>query len=115
MKSNDADSGQSDDRLYFDGSKLPGTVQEEKEQDGGEIPAGPPRVTAEPRGKTRDKLAIRLLWLLALLIILHDIFIGILICTGKAEVKVLETAFNSELPVIAGLLGTAVAFYFKSD
>lgn len=99
--------------VYFDDLKPSGLVREEAEQDGGEIPGGPPGVTSEPRGKIRDRIAIRLLWLLGLLIVLHHSILCYLVCVGRADVKTLETAFNSVLPVLAGLLGTAVAFYFK--
>jgi len=91
----------------------PGTVVEETEIDGGHVPAGPPDFVAESREKTRGKLLSQLVLLLAMLLLCHYIAVSVFVFTGRAEVKSLETAFNASLPLLAGLLGSAVAFYFK--
>ena len=63
--------------------------------------------------KARPILAFGLLILLALVILGHYIVISIFVWNSKTEVRLLETAFNTSLPVLSGAVGTAIAFYFK--
>ena len=92
-----------------------GNVVQETEIEGGHVPAGPPDFIEKKREKTRGELLSRLVYLLALLLLLHYVSVSIAVLSGRAEIKALETAFNSSLPVLAGLLGSAVAFYFKDN
>ena len=90
-----------------------GNILQETVIEGGHVPAGPPDFIAKSREKTRGELVTKLVWLLGLLLVVHYVSVSIAVLTGKAEFKLLETAFNASLPALAGLLGSAVAFYFK--
>jgi hypothetical protein len=50
---------------------------------------------------------------LAVLICGHYAVVVLFTWFGKSDIKSVEAAFNTSLPVIAGLAGTAAAFYFK--
>jgi hypothetical protein len=95
--------------------------EEENEWIGGDVEdagsTGPARDVYQ-RGDTRNLpttrvLATRLFWLLAIIVIGHYTVVTCLVWNGKADIKLLEAAFNSSLPVVAGLVGTAAAFFFK--
>lgn len=62
---------------------------------------------------TSRVLATRFFWLLTTIVVGHYSFIALLVWNGKADFKQLEAAYNSSLPVVAGLVGTAAAFFFK--
>jgi hypothetical protein len=75
----------------------------------------PPRVGLEQhKAETASRIARWLLIMLSLGILLNYACIMVLIlCRREDSVKTVEDVFHAWLPVIAGLLGGAVAFYYK--
>jgi hypothetical protein len=64
--------------------------------------------------KTARTLAFFLVGMLGLSFILHEGLVVLMSFYNKAEaVTALEHTFNQWLPVLAGLVGTAVGFYLK--
>jgi hypothetical protein len=109
-----------------DGSVLPASVSAkevagERELDGGDIqglrsssveqPSG--YLESHHEGRRRASLALFVFALLALLICGNFAIVVWFAWAGKTDFKAVETAFNTSLPVIAGLAGTAAAFYFR--
>jgi hypothetical protein len=97
-------------------------VVEQKEVDGGSIQGlqsasiqQPTGYSEESRhdGRRRAWLAYVVFALLAVLICGHYAVVVVFAWFGKSDIKSIEDAFNTSLPVIAGLAGTAAAFYFK--
>jgi len=64
----------------------------------------------------RQKVTLRLIGLLAGLVFVHYLFMFFLDWNGK-KVESVSNAFNATLPVISGLTGAAVTYYFtrRSD
>ena len=64
--------------------------------------------------KTARTLAFVLVWMLAGSFVLHELLIVLMTFHNKTEaIPTLEHTFNQWLPVLAGLVGTAVGFYLK--
>lgn len=59
----------------------------------------------------RQKVTLRLIVLLAIIIIGHYACLFVLDWNGK-KVDNISNAFNAALPVISGLTGSAVTYYF---
>jgi hypothetical protein len=105
----------------FDSEGSDGDVLEERQVDGGSIHdlqssyVRLPEGYSESRhdGRRRAWIALILFVLLAALICVHYGLIALFAWYGKSDVKSMETAFNTALPVISGLAGTAAAFYFR--
>jgi hypothetical protein len=73
-------------------------------------------VLKQRQAETASKLAAWLLGILAGGLILHYTCVMILIWFKKDEgIKVIEDAFHSWLPFVAGLAGAAVAYYFTKE
>ena len=64
----------------------------------------------------RQKVTLWLIWMLAGLILVNYLFMFYLDWHGK-KLENVSNAFNATLPVIAGLAGSAVTYYFtrRSD
>jgi len=75
--------------------------------DDGSIQVGDPR----PVEKHRRLVTITLIALLAVIIIGHYIVLVVLEWNGK-RVDSVNSAFNAALPVVSGLVGSAVTYYF---
>lgn len=68
------------------------------------------------QAETSQKLAFSLVVVLALTIAIHYVTTIILELNGHHDaVESIEKIFNSWLPVIAGFVGAAVAYYFTKD
>jgi hypothetical protein len=61
--------------------------------------------------KHRGRITVLLLALLALIIVGHYLGILIMVWNGK-NVETLSNVFHVALPTVAGLTGTAIAYYF---
>jgi hypothetical protein len=75
-----------------------------------------------PRAKIAADLAKWLLIIFGGVILLHYFVIAALVfrydaanAVGKEQLEFVERVFNGLLPVIAGLLGSAVAYYFTRE
>ena len=80
-------------------------------------PAEDPLVT-DPRDPSADRAVIAriLIWMLAVGLVLHYAAVTALELSGKHEaVKSLEAIFNAWLPVLSGLVGAAVTYYFTRE
>jgi hypothetical protein len=75
----------------------------------------PPGYSSEVHydGKRRGWIAFTLFVLLGLLVCGHYAVTVVLVWNGKEDIKAVETAFTTSLPVLSGLAGTAAAFYFR--
>jgi hypothetical protein len=71
------------------------------------IQVGDPR----PVEKHRRLVTITLIALLAVIIIGHYVVLVVLEWNGK-KVDSVNSAFNAALPVVSGLVGSAVTYYF---
>ncbi|MBL8077828.1 MAG: hypothetical protein JNM55_07695 [Anaerolineales bacterium] len=68
------------------------------------------------RAATTRSLAYILVGILALSVVLHYITIAWLLINEKKELTVeLSTIFSTWLPVISGLAGSAVTYYFAQE
>jgi hypothetical protein len=72
-----------------------------------EFEVGDPR----PVEKHRRVVTITLISLLAVIVIGHYVCLVVLEWNGK-KVDSVNSAFNATLPVISGLVGSAVTYYF---
>jgi len=98
-------------------------VVEQKELDGGAIQGLQSSSVQQPSGYSEESHhdGRRRAWLasyvvfalLALLICGHYTVVVLFTWFGKSDMKPVEAAVNTSVPVIAGLAGTAAAFYFK--
>jgi hypothetical protein len=80
-------------------------------------PAERPRVS-KPRDPSIDRAIIAriLIWMMAIGLVVHYAAVMALELCGRHDaVKSLETIFNAWLPVLSGLVGAAVTFYFTRD
>ncbi len=97
------------------------TQNTEKEpQEGGEAVAAeaePPKPT-RPRdvGEDRVRIARLLIWILAVGLLFHYIVLITLSFRADSQdvVEKVEAVFNAWLPVLSGLVGSAVTYYFTS-
>jgi hypothetical protein len=64
----------------------------------------------------RQKVTLRLIWILLGLIVINYVFMFVLDWQGK-KLENVSNAYNDTLPVISGLVGSAVTYYFarRSD
>jgi hypothetical protein len=69
-------------------------------------------VVGDPQNQQRANLAYALTLLLAVVILTQFTFIFVLEWNTKKSTDSLEKAFNVTLPVISGLVSSAVTFYF---
>ncbi len=101
-------------------------ISEEKvgqEADGEEINAGYVRELEEltlhearHRAETAKKLALRLVWIMAISVGAHYTTTIFLTIEGKAEtVESLAQIFNMWFPVIASFVGAATTYYFTKE
>lgn len=99
-----------------------GEVVQPKELDGGAIQGLQSSSVQQPSGyseeshhdgRRRASLAYVVFALLAVLICGHYAVVVLFTWFGRSDIKSVEAAFNTSLPVIAGLAGTAAAFHFK--
>ncbi len=68
----------------------------------------------EHEAKTARTLTFVLVGMLGLSFVIHETLVVLMTLHNKAEViPTLEHTFNEWLPVLAGLVGTAVGFYLK--
>ena len=80
-------------------------------------PAERPHVS-EPRDPSEDRaiIAKRLIWMMAIGLLVHYAAVIALELFGKHDaVKSLETIFNAWLPILSGLVGAAVTYYFTRE
>jgi hypothetical protein len=80
-------------------------------------PEGSPRV-GEVRDPSVDRaiIAKTLIWMMAAGLVLHYAAVVVLEVFGKHDsVKSLETIFNAWLPILSGLVGAAVTYYFTRE
>jgi hypothetical protein len=86
---------------------------------GGEVSrrAGPAAAAgpAKDPEESRSKLAGNLVYLLLVLIILHYCGLLLLEWNTKKETQALDNAFNATLPVVSGLVASAVTYYFTRE
>jgi hypothetical protein len=82
--------------------------------DGGEISGydGDEIRVEDPKIRKQGQLALWLIGLLTVAIVGHYLAIFILVFKGKEKPEALTAAFNVALPVISGLVASAVTFYF---
>jgi len=92
----------------------PRAVEDDGAIEGGGIQSNSSVTVSAPRDleKSRAVLATGLLALLALTVFGHYLAVLVLAWNGKKEVDALSTAFNASLPVVSGLVGSAVTYYF---
>lgn len=62
----------------------------------------------------RSNITKWLIWLLTLIVTGYPTLLTILVWNGK-ETKELASVFNAVLPVVAGLVGATVAYYFSRN
>lgn len=68
------------------------------------------------REKTASTLAKWLLVILGGTIVLHYVTLTILLsCLGQDAYKPIEQVFNTVLPVLSGLVGSAITYYFTKE
>ena len=68
------------------------------------------------RDVTIKQLAILLIAMLGITVVTHYIVVAILVIRGKdVAAEALNRVFNIWLPVISGLVGAAVGYYFGRD
>ncbi len=68
------------------------------------------------RETTARAIALTLVWVLALSALVHYIGVFILVLADKTPaVEELNRSFNAWLPVISGLVGSAVTYYFTKE
>lgn len=80
-------------------------------------PAEGPHVS-DPRDPSADRAVIAriLIWMMAVGLLLHYAAVMALEWAGKHEaVKSLEDIFHAWLPVLSGLVGAAVTYYFTRE
>jgi hypothetical protein len=97
----------SDDRLQD------GEVDEQVVDD----PALRPRVGG-PRDPSVDRAIIArlLIWMMAIGLLVHYVAVTVLELSGKHDsVKSIETILNGWLPILSGLVGSAVTYYFARE
>ncbi|MBV9267797.1 MAG: hypothetical protein JO061_16630 [Acidobacteriaceae bacterium] len=87
--------------------------------DGGSTADPPDRATIEVKGpfdveKHRGVVTVWLIALLAVVIVGHYCCLLVMEWNGK-KADELTSAFNVALPVISGLTGSAVAYYFTKE
>jgi hypothetical protein len=71
---------------------------------------------AEHSALTAQKVAYRLIWMLAASVVAQYVALGVLVWRSKGEsIPVFEHLFNAWLPVIAGLASSAVTYYLTKD
>jgi hypothetical protein len=68
------------------------------------------------RAATTRALAYTLVGILALSVVIHYAMVAYFLSNGKKDVTVeLSTIFSTWLPVISGLAGSAVTYYFAQE
>lgn len=76
-----------------------------------------PRIS-DPRDPSVDRAVIArtLIWMMAVGLLLHCAAVMALEWAGKHDaVKSLEAIFNAWLPILSGLVGAAVTYYFTRE
>jgi hypothetical protein len=79
-------------------------------EDVGSIEVTPPR---DPE-RHRQAVTFLLIGLLVLVIVGHYVCVVVLVWNGK-KAEAVDSAYNNALPVVAGLVGSAVTYYFARD
>ena len=72
--------------------------------------------TRRVREATARTIALALIWILGLSAAVHYIAVFILVLNDKtAAVEELSRFFNAWLPVVSGLVGSAITYYFTKE
>jgi len=73
-------------------------------------------IIKEHEAKTARTIALALLWMLGLSILIQYVTTAVLVVEGKADATAtFEHLFNTVLPVLAGLTGSAVTYYLTKE
>jgi hypothetical protein len=85
--------------------------------EGGEIPGydGSEIRWRDAKTRKQGQLALWLVLLLTLTIVGHYLATLFLVLKGREEAEALHDAFNITLPVISGLVSSAVTYYFTRE
>jgi hypothetical protein len=92
--------------------------EEEELMEGGDVSggSGPEFNEKKQRAETARKLACYLVAILAGTIVAQYVFTCVFVWGGKeAGTAALDKLFNSLLPVLSGLVGGAVTYYFTKE
>ena|SRR5579862_7028994 len=96
----------------------PGPPNNEGTIEGGDVVGADEAIEAKPshRERTASTLALSLLWIFGGALVLHYVCLLIVLDWGDREAAdIIQKQFNAWLPVLSGLVGSAVTYYLTKE